>query len=121
MDHVKKIITNTVFVVQILIAFILVFESSIHVPPVFQAIGRLHPFMPPKDKAQLSEEEIYFISHWIDAVEDTDIKLNELAQDDTLKTLASEIIPRYQRQDDTPLFAFNFVSPEKIEKLSRPN
>ena len=78
--------------------------------------------MPPKDKAQLTEDEIYFISQWIETGADTDLKLNELEEGDTLKQLASVIIPRYQhREDDKPLYAFNFASPEKIQKLSRPN
>lgn len=153
MERLRKIVANSVFVIQILIVFILVFENSIVEPPLIQAVERLltslesiaeggkngdlwkphdaansliverlslplesKEHMPPKDKVQLSEDEIYFIPHWIDARADTDIKLNELAEDDTLKTLASVIIPRYQREDDKPLFALDFGSPEKIEK-----
>lgn len=78
--------------------------------------------MPPKDKTQLTEDEISFISLWIDAGSDTGKKLNELAADDTLKQLASAIITRYHQPDQNqPLYTFKFASPEKIEKLGRPN
>ncbi len=78
--------------------------------------------MPPKDKAQLSEEEISFISLWIGAGADTDVRLKDVAQDDTLGKLASIIIPRYidvgQPQQK---YTFAFASPDKIRALSRPN
>ena len=78
--------------------------------------------MPPKDKAQLAEDEIQFISLWINAGADTNKKLNELTEDDTLKQLASVIIPRYQQPlENKPLYTFEFAPPEKILKLSTPN
>ena len=78
--------------------------------------------MPPKDKAQLSEDEVEFISLWIDEGADTGKKLNELADEDTLRKLAAVIIPRYQELDGTRAkYTFQFVSPDKIAKLSRPN
>lgn len=45
MKRLKRIIAETVFVVQILIAFILVFENRIIVPPLLQAFGRIHPVL----------------------------------------------------------------------------
>ncbi len=78
--------------------------------------------MPPKDKAQLSEDEIEFISLWIDAGADTNKKLMELDAKDTLKQLAAFIIPRYQQKPEIKsLYSFAFASPEKIQKLSIPN
>ena len=78
--------------------------------------------MPPKDKAQLSEDEITFISLWIDRGADTEIKLMELAEEDTLHKLASLIVPRYEQLDGLePQYTFQFAPPEKIEKLSIPN
>lgn len=78
--------------------------------------------MPPKDKAQLSEEELAFISLWIDQGADTNKKLYELAEEDTLGKLAALIIPRYQEaQAVEQKYTFQFASPEKIRKLSRPN
>lgn len=78
--------------------------------------------MPPKDKAQLTEDEINFISLWIDHGADTQQTLSGLADDDTLRTLADGIISRYQQTDDPgPTYTFQFASSEKIEKLSIPN
>ncbi len=78
--------------------------------------------MPPKDKAQLTEDEIQFISLWIDGGADTNKKLKELTEADTLKKLASVIVPRYQQPEEIKSFyTFDFAAPEKIQKLSTPN
>lgn len=78
--------------------------------------------MPPKDKTQLSEDEIAFISLWINEGADTQKKLNEFQEEDTLRELASGIISRYQSgENNEPRYHFEFASGEKIEKLSRPN
>jgi uncharacterized membrane protein len=78
--------------------------------------------MPPKDKAQLTVDEVEFISLWIDAGADTRKKLNEVAEADTLKKLASFIIPRYQLPaGNQTLYTFEFAPPEKIQRLSTPN
>jgi len=78
--------------------------------------------MPPKDKAQLTDDEIDFISLWIDGGADMKQKIGELSSDDTLSLLASAIIPRYQQQEpDRPKYTFEFAPPEKIKQLSRPN
>jgi uncharacterized membrane protein len=45
MERLKKIIADTVFVVQILIGFFVVFENRIEVPPLLQTVGRLHPLL----------------------------------------------------------------------------
>ena len=45
MERLKKIIADSVFVIQILIIFILLFESRIVAPPALQAFGRLHPLL----------------------------------------------------------------------------
>lgn len=78
--------------------------------------------MPPKDKTQLTEDEVTFISLWIDSGADTEKKLIELSEGDTLAKLASLIVPRYQQfGGDEPQYTFQFASAEKIRKLSRPN
>ena len=78
--------------------------------------------MPPKDKAQLTPDELAFISVWIEHGADTQKRLHELAEEDTLGKLASRIIPRYQEvQTVEQKYTFEFASPEKINKLSRPN
>lgn len=51
MERLKKIIADVVFVVQILIGFILIFENRIEIPPLLQTIGRVHPlFSPPANR-----------------------------------------------------------------------
>jgi hypothetical protein len=45
MELFKKIAANTVFALQLLLIFILVFESRIIVPSWLQAFGRLHPLL----------------------------------------------------------------------------
>lgn len=78
--------------------------------------------MPPKDKAQLAQDEINFISLWIEAGADMEKEVREVTPDDTLAKLAALIIPRYQQiQTNEPKYAFRFASPEKIKELSRPN
>lgn len=78
--------------------------------------------MPPKDKAQLSEDEISFISLWIEGGADEKKTLKELDPADTLAKLASVIIPRYQQTDEYAVqYSFRFASSDKIQKLSRPN
>lgn len=79
--------------------------------------------MPPKDKAQLSEDEIALISLWIDNGADMTAVLRDLTPDDTLSYLSSTVIRRYhQRQPgDQQHYAFEFVSPGKLSELSRPN
>ena len=78
--------------------------------------------MPPKDKAQLTKDEVAFISLWIDRGANTNNKLYELAPEDTLHQLASLIIPRYQEVEGLqPKYTFKFASPAKIKQLSRPN
>lgn len=78
--------------------------------------------MPPKDKAQLTDDEIAFINLWIDHGADTETKIAELPQGDTLTKLASAIIPRYQQADQVQQkYSFQFASPEKIKDLSAPN
>ncbi len=78
--------------------------------------------MPPKDKAQLSVEEINFISLWIEAGADTNVKLKDVAPEDTLGKLAALIVPRYINLDQPQQrYTFDFASPDKIRDLSRPN
>ena len=78
--------------------------------------------MPPRDKAQLTADEVQFISLWIDAGANTDQKLGEVAETDTLRHLAAMIVPRYQQPAEIKSrYNFDFASSEKIEKLSTPN
>lgn len=77
--------------------------------------------MPPKDKAQLTEDEVIFISQWINAGADTRTKLNDVAAIDTLKKLAAPVIARYHAEEATgPRYHFQFASQQKIRELSTP-
>ena len=78
--------------------------------------------MPPKDKAQLSDAEIAFITLWIADGADTNKPIKDLPADDTLRTLASTIIPQYQQFESVgPQYTFRFASPDRIQQLSLPN
>jgi uncharacterized membrane protein len=78
--------------------------------------------MPPKDKVQLTDDEVRFISLWISAGADTEKKIIEVAESDTLAKLAALIIPRYQAAEEVfPTYSFEFALPETIADLNRPN
>ncbi len=78
--------------------------------------------MPPKDKVQLTEDEIAFISLWIDAGADLKKELRELTSGDTLGKLASTIIPRYQQIPGLEKkYTFRFASVDKVAELNLPN
>lgn len=78
--------------------------------------------MPPKDKTQLTDDEITFISLWVANGADTNKKLIDVAPEDTLARLASAIIPRYEPSDVAgPQYTFRFASADKIQQLSTPN
>jgi hypothetical protein len=80
--------------------------------------------MPPKDKAQLTEDEVGLISLWIGNGADTGKTLREFEKTDTVRRLADLIIPRYQQLGGAAVqqqYTFAFASPEKIMDLSRPN
>jgi hypothetical protein len=78
--------------------------------------------MPPKDKAQLTPDEISFLRLWIDGGADTGALFSQLAAGDTLQALSQIIIPRYYEEPaDRQLYQFEFASREKIGELSTPN
>ncbi|MDX1941722.1 MAG: chitobiase/beta-hexosaminidase C-terminal domain-containing protein [Saprospiraceae bacterium] len=45
MERTKTIITNTVFVIQILLLFLLLFEKQVQIPIWLQPVGRTHPLL----------------------------------------------------------------------------
>jgi hypothetical protein len=78
--------------------------------------------MPPRDKAQLTQDEINFIGLWIEKGADTKRKLAELAPTDTLRKLSKRIIARYFEEDVyTQTYPFDFVAEEKLKTLSTPD
>jgi hypothetical protein len=77
--------------------------------------------MPPKDKAQLSADELAFISHWIQSGADVRTTYAKLAETDTIKKLSSTIVARYHPPAaDNQHYDFPFVSQQKISELSTP-
>jgi hypothetical protein len=77
--------------------------------------------MPPKDKTQLTADEIVFISEWIAAGANTKRTLKEFAESDTLKKLSTSIIARYTLPAaQQSRYQFPFVAQQKIQELSTP-
>jgi hypothetical protein len=76
--------------------------------------------MPPKDKAQLTEDEVTFISRWIASGADIKRKLSEVPATDTLKALSAPIMARYYAAAHEPRYHFQFASQQKIQELSTP-
>jgi hypothetical protein len=78
--------------------------------------------MPPKDKAQLTQEEIRFISLWIESGADTRKKLSSLEEEDSLRRLSASIIPLYHQEATVqPKYSFEFASDDKVSGLNIPN
>lgn len=77
--------------------------------------------MPPKDKAQLSEDEIAFIERWVSGGADFEKRLNELDPADTLRLMATRIAERYHASPvEESIYKFASASPEKIRELNSP-
>lgn len=77
--------------------------------------------MPPKDKAQLSDDEIAFIEQWVTGGADFEKKLNELDPKDTVRLMAIEIAERYHASPVAEsIYKFASASPERIEELNSP-
>ncbi|HEY0653254.1 MAG TPA: c-type cytochrome domain-containing protein [Chryseosolibacter sp.] len=76
--------------------------------------------MPPKDKAQLTAEEIAFISSWVSGGADFKARLNELPESDSLRLRAIAIAEKYHGSPETSIYKFASASPEKIKSLNTP-
>lgn len=77
--------------------------------------------MPPKDKPQLTPEELDFLSLWIAQGADTKKKLNDYADNDSLKLIGSKLMASSQQNDQHEAnYHFDFVSSEKIQALNNP-
>ncbi|GMQ28343.1 c-type cytochrome domain-containing protein [Algoriphagus confluentis] len=68
--------------------------------------------MPPKNKTQLTEEEMEILEQWVTEGADFDQKVKDLASDTPLFQLAS------QRFSSETSYSFEAASPEKVEKLN---
>jgi hypothetical protein len=77
--------------------------------------------MPPRDKAQLSNEELDFLTLWIQSGADTEKRIAQLPPTDTLRQLASAVISGYSSHKiNAPLYKFEFASNDKVAKLNAP-
>jgi hypothetical protein len=75
--------------------------------------------MPPKDKPQLSADEINFISEWIASGADLKIKYKNMP-DDSMRISAEKIVRRYHQEASQPIYTFEFASNDKLTDLNTP-
>ena len=75
--------------------------------------------MPPKGKPQLSQEETELLFTWIQSGADMKKRLNEYADDDTLKILAARFvnIPKEEKENE---YFFEPASATLVQKLTGP-
>lgn len=77
--------------------------------------------MPPKDKPQLTADELAFISIWLGYGADVKKRLNDYPEGDSLRQLASKLMATAEPGLDKALhYDFDFASSEKIEALNNP-
>jgi hypothetical protein len=77
--------------------------------------------MPPRDKAQLTSDEITFIEHWISAGANFEKRLIDLEQSDTMRLMANNIAERYHAPStDHSIYTFASASAENISALNTP-
>lgn len=77
--------------------------------------------MPPKDKAQLTEDEVAFIGKWISTGASFQKELNELAPEDTLRMMAMAIAERYHGSSAIQsIYKFASAPADKINSLNTP-
>lgn len=77
--------------------------------------------MPPKDKAQLTDDEIEFIQTWITRGGNFETRLNDLSETDSLRLIASKIIEQYHNQLVVKsIYSFAAAPSEKIDQLNTP-
>lgn len=73
--------------------------------------------MPPKDKAQLTPDEISFISAWINSGADFS---RLYSRNDTLGKMSQGIVDRYYSSVEESIYKFEFASAETLEELNTP-
>ena len=76
--------------------------------------------MPPDGKPQLLPIEISLLEAWIQSGADFEKKLNEFAEQDTLKFLAAAYIKSSGKKSEEKKYAFGPASMETIIKLNTP-
>lgn len=77
--------------------------------------------MPPKDKPQLTEDELNFLNLWIAQGADSERKLTDYSENDSLKNLAFKIVSLNQRNEPKQQqYAFDFADVEKVAASNNP-
>lgn len=77
--------------------------------------------MPPRDKPQLTEDELKFVSMWIKRGADTQKKPDEYAKRDSLRLLGLKLVAAdAKRAEPEATYHFDFVDSKEIEVLNNP-
>ena len=76
--------------------------------------------MPPKGKTQLSSAEMHLFAEWIRAGANAKTTYHSLAETDTLKKIIAKIIETRSVVREEKVYAFDAVSPSKIQELNTP-
>jgi uncharacterized membrane protein len=93
---------------------------DVNAPDLGLLVQRIHlpmeakEHMPPAGKPQLTREEIAILYHWIKSGADFEKKVSELADTDTLKTLAKSRL----KPDDAEVYTFKAANEGTIKKLN---
>ncbi len=78
--------------------------------------------MPPRGKAQLSQDEIEFIRTWIQQGADMNKAFKDYAERDSFRVFASRFVqPAIQKKTDTLQYTFAFADEKLIARLNNPN
>ena len=76
--------------------------------------------MPPKGKAQLTEEEIYLFKEWIIRKADTAIRFHQLDLKDTLRSIIQKIVQIKSSVSATKHYDFKKANEDDIKSLNSP-
>ncbi len=76
--------------------------------------------MPPDGKAQLTNQEIDLLEHWIKSGADFDKKLSDLKDDDTLKVIALAQVSTISLPSKEKRYEFAAASDDLVERLTTP-
>ncbi len=76
--------------------------------------------MPPKEKAQLTKDELLLIEQWVTFGADFNTTLAEIKSNDSLNTLVRSVIARYSGTTEKSNYTFEFASWDVVRQLNMP-
>ena len=76
--------------------------------------------MPPQDKPQLTADELNFVLLWLNAGAETERKLSDYPETDSLNMLAAKLNGENQKPVETSKYHFDFIDAGKITALNNP-